>query len=219
MQIWLKKNGSGFRLPVLPPSIEVTSPQLNETVTLVTGGERTLIGKKGLRTITLQSFFPAQNYDFCQFKVTKKPYEYMKKLESWKGSILTLTITGTNINFSCTIESLTYGENDGTKDVNYSMELKEYIPLKPSRTKEKQIENKFMDTFSAFKGERETKEVKTKTYVVKKGDTLTSIAKKETGKSSNWRAIYNQNKEVIGSNPNRLKAGQKLVIKIEDKTR
>lgn len=218
MQIWLKKNGTGFRLPVLPSSFEVTSPQLNETVTLVTGGERTLIGKKGLRTITLQSFFPAQNYEFCQFKVTKKPYEYIKKLESWKGSILTLTITGTNINFPCTIESLTYGENDGTKDVNYSIELKEYIPLK-TITKEKQIENEFIGKLSVFTGEREAKEVKTKTYVVKEGDLLTSIAKKETGNSSNWKAIYNQNKEIIGNKPNDLKAGQKLVIKIGDKTR
>lgn len=218
MQIWLKKNGIGFRLPVLPSSFEVTSPQLNETVTLVTGGERTLIGKKGLRTITLQSFFPAQNYEFCQFKVTKKPYEYIKKLESWKGSILILTITGTNINFPCTIENLTYGENDGTKDVNYSIELKEYIPLKTIK-KEKQIENEFTGKLSVFTGDRETKEVKTKTYIVKEGDLLTSIAKKETGNSSNWKAIYNQNKEIIGSKPSDLKAGQKLVIKIEDKTR
>ena len=51
-------------------------------------------------------------------------------------------------------------------------------------------------------------------YVVKKGDTLQKIAKKKTGSSSNWRAIYNQNKKVIGNNPNKLKIGQKLVIKV-----
>ncbi|MSS63184.1 LysM peptidoglycan-binding domain-containing protein [Velocimicrobium porci] len=213
MQIWLKKNGKGFRFPVLPQSIEVTSPQHNETITTTAGGEKNLIGKKGLRTLTLQSFFPAQNYSFCQYKVTKKPWEYIKKLESWKGSVLTITITGTNIHFPCTIESLVYGENDSSKDVNFTIELKEYKQIK-EKAKKKEKKSKTTKKVTTNEGKRPSKEVKTKTYVVKKGDCLWNIAKRETGKSDNWRAIYNQNKQVIGSNPNKLKIGQKLVIKI-----
>jgi LysM repeat protein len=48
------------------------------------------------------------------------------------------------------------------------------------------------------------------TYIVKSGDTLSSIAKKY---KTTWQKIYNDNKSVIGSNPDVIKVGQKLVIK------
>lgn len=35
-----------------------------------------------------------------------------------------------------------------------------------------------------------------------------------TGSSANWRAIYNQNKGVIGGNPNLIYPGQNLVINV-----
>ena len=50
-----------------------------------------------------------------------------------------------------------------------------------------------------------------KAYEVKKHDSLTSIARKETG-SPNWRPIYEQNKAVIGGNPNIIYPGQILII-------
>lgn len=51
---------------------------------------------------------------------------------------------------------------------------------------------------------------KTITYVVKKGDTLSKIAQKY---KTTWQKIYNDNKKVIGKNPNIIKVGQKLTIK------
>jgi LysM repeat protein len=48
------------------------------------------------------------------------------------------------------------------------------------------------------------------TYTVKKGDTLSSIAAKY---NTTWQDIYNDNKKVIGSNPNQIKPGQVLKIK------
>ncbi len=53
---------------------------------------------------------------------------------------------------------------------------------------------------------------KSKTYVVKPGDSLSKIAKLELGNSSVWNKIYQLNKKVIGSNPNAIKPGQKLVL-------
>lgn len=47
------------------------------------------------------------------------------------------------------------------------------------------------------------------TYIVKKGDTLSSIAKKY---NTTWQAIYNNNKSVIGSNPDIIRPGQVLII-------
>lgn len=47
-------------------------------------------------------------------------------------------------------------------------------------------------------------------YTVQKGDTLSTIARKY---NTTWNKIYNDNKAVIGSNPNKIYIGQKLVIK------
>ena len=45
-------------------------------------------------------------------------------------------------------------------------------------------------------------------YKVQRGETLSGIAKKLG--IPNWRTLYEQNKSVIGSNPNLIRPGQKL---------
>lgn len=47
-------------------------------------------------------------------------------------------------------------------------------------------------------------------YTVKKGDNLSKIAKKY---NTTWQKIYNDNKSVIGKNPNLIYPNQKLKIK------
>lgn len=51
------------------------------------------------------------------------------------------------------------------------------------------------------------------TYVVQAGDTLSSIAKKY---GMDWQTLYENNKDVIGSNPNVILVGQELVISVEE---
>jgi len=53
------------------------------------------------------------------------------------------------------------------------------------------------------------------TYVVAAGDSLWRIAQKQYGDSTRWHEIYDMNKDVIGSNPNRIYAGQVLTIKVK----
>ena len=48
-----------------------------------------------------------------------------------------------------------------------------------------------------------------KTYTVKRGDTLSGIGSKY---GISWKKIYEANKSVIGSNPNRIYPGQTLTI-------
>ena len=49
-------------------------------------------------------------------------------------------------------------------------------------------------------------------YEVNRGDTLSQIADFFYGRSSAWQSIYRANQGVIGSNPNMIRVGQRLVI-------
>ena len=48
-------------------------------------------------------------------------------------------------------------------------------------------------------------------YTVKKGDVLSSIARKVYGKAYHWKKIYDANRNVLAS-PNQVKVGQKLLL-------
>lgn len=208
MEIWLswQNNTERLRLPVLPPSFEVSVGNLNTRVNINEIGNINLIGKSDLKTITLESFFPNQNYYFCEYSDFPKPYECVEMIENWRksGKPIRLIITDTPINLAMAIEEFSYGERDGTGDVYFTLELAEYVFLE-TRTESKQRGYK-------LEGERPvTKEIP-KEYIIKPGDTLWSIAKKLTGNGANWKTIYDKNKNVIGSNPNLIFPGQKLVI-------
>ncbi len=48
-------------------------------------------------------------------------------------------------------------------------------------------------------------------YVVRSGDTLSRIAKRGAV-SGGWKALWKANRKAIGSNPNRIRVGQRLVM-------
>jgi nucleoid-associated protein YgaU len=50
------------------------------------------------------------------------------------------------------------------------------------------------------------------TYEIQSGDTLLSIAEQFYGDASQWRTIYDANRDVIGNNPDALKVGTTLKI-------
>jgi nucleoid-associated protein YgaU len=205
MEIWLKYTEKDkVRLPVLPESFEITDTMNNETLTIHSVGEINLKGTRGLLSLPLSSFFPAQAYDFLQYKTgLLKPYAYVDKIRSYIGKVIQVIITDTNINFPARIESFSYGEGDRTGDVMYSIDLKQNRELSIGKT-------------------RSTKPAPG-SYKVKKGDTLKKIAKKETGSAANSTKIYNANKKVIeaAAKKNKRKssakgkylyAGTKLII-------
>jgi nucleoid-associated protein YgaU len=50
------------------------------------------------------------------------------------------------------------------------------------------------------------------TYTVKKGDSLSKIAKRVYGDAQEWRKIYEANRAIIGDNPDRIEPGQALKL-------
>jgi len=50
-----------------------------------------------------------------------------------------------------------------------------------------------------------------KVYVVVKGDTLSKIAKHEYGRASDWKRIFEANRDIL-DDPDKIFPGQKLKI-------
>lgn len=206
MEFWLKKSNSDkFMLPVNPESFAFTEKHNNTSVNVNSIGEVNLLGKRDLKTGTISSHFPKRDRNYANNSGRQAPYTYINKLLSWKssGKPIQLIITGTKINFQVTIETLKYGEQDGTGDVYYDLTLKEYRAVEIKKTKLKKKKKS--------KPKRPAAKKKTKTYTVKSGDCLWNIAKKFYGNGAQYTKIYNANKGKI-KNPNLIYPGQVLTI-------
>ena len=49
-------------------------------------------------------------------------------------------------------------------------------------------------------------------YTVVSGDSLSKIAKNHYGDAAKWHQIYDANKGIIGSNPDKIEVGQVLTL-------
>lgn len=217
MEFWLKKSNSDkFMLPVNPESFTFTEKHNNTSVNVNSIGEVNLLGKRDLKTGTISSHFPKRDRNYANNSGRQAPYTYINKLLSWKssGKPIQLIITGTKINFQVTIETLKYGEQDGTGDVYYDLTLKEYraVEIKKTKLKEtKKKKKKKKTTKKKSKPKRPAAKKKTKTYTVKSGDCLWNIAKRFYGNGAQYTKIYNANRGKI-KNPNLIYPGQVLTI-------
>ena len=212
MEIWLK-GSKKFRFPVLPAEYNVSSSRGNEIVNVNAIGDVDLGGKNGLRTISFSSFFP-KHYDssYCDYR-SKSPKRCVETVEKIKnGSVCKVLITGTPINFSCRVETFEWSEKDGSGDIYFSITLKEHRPVSIGTSKVTMIPETAGTTVVDSGVERVQPETPAAaTYTVVKGDCLSTIARK-TGGGTSWQQIYEQNKAVIGSNPNLIQPGMVLTI-------
>lgn len=210
MEIWLKNDKYNVRFPVVPEEYTISSQQNNTSVNVTNLSEVTLLGNRNLETVSFETFFPKTfNDTYCDIKPEHSPAEYRNIFEEMKRSgVCKLTLTGAKWSKKVTIETMDASENDGTGDVTISFTFKEYVKPVVKVVSVKKKKQK-----SGSKNTRTTKSGSDKTYTVKKGDCLSRIAQSQTGKSSNWQAIYADNKSVIGSNPNLIYAGQVYKIR------
>lgn len=136
-RIELSCGGESFSLPILPEEFEVQVSTNNQTVNINSFGELLMVGKTGLKSIKLSSFFPAQEYSFCIIK-PENPYYYINILEKWRisGQPVKIIVSDTNIAMSCLIDAFSYAEKDGSHDVYYSIDLHEYRDIQTLDAKE-----------------------------------------------------------------------------------
>ncbi len=211
LEMWLSQGDDKLRFPVTP-FFRVSEPWNNQEEMLNEIGTINITGKKGLQSTQIESFFPKINsgYTFLTFNDNIPPYDYVNKIKKWRneGKPLRFLITETPHNFLVLIGNFDSGEQDGSGDLNFTMELKEYVDLGGGLKEEKP--KREVGKTPTVPNTTDNKVYKD--YVIKKGDTLWDIAKRFYKNPNKQPELYERNKKVIGSNPHKIYPGQ--VIKV-----
>jgi nucleoid-associated protein YgaU len=203
-QFWLSQGKEKIRLPILPESIQFSSPSNNEKIYLPKLGDITILQKTGAKTFTFSSFFPRiYNTPLVEMRpqLVSKPWNYIDTIERWRDNGLPcrFIVTGTPINFAVSIEDFPHDEVGGAiGDLNYSLTLQEYTFITARK-----IDTRKKAKTGATKGTTTSKRpdakatTKPKTYKIKQGDELWSIAKAIYKDSEQWKKIWNANKDAL----------------------
>ena len=226
-------------LPITPAALTIKTPSLNKTVSLVNDGEINIPKAAGLREISFEFLLPQlQKYPFANYQLgTFTASVMIPLLNIWKDTMLPFrfivvrtTPKGMPVFFTyikCVIEDFEYNEDAEAHglDVMCSINLKEYkdYGTKTVKISEVKKEDGTVTETTSTKTSRPSNKTVKKTVVAQEGDTLTSIAKRETGSSSNWAYLGEANNYKLpqqGAYPNMgiesltkpLEKGTKVVI-------
>lgn len=189
-------------LPVTPGSYAWENGINMETVNIDGLGDIVLPGRKALDTRPVDCFFPAHSYEFNEPDTVLRPFFYVEQIEKWAQgrTPLRYIVSGTPLNASVLIQSLKYGEEDGTNNVSGVITLRQYQAPEVLRSETAQ---------PAAARSADTQSAKARTYTVQAGDTLSGIARKFYGDAGKYPGLAAANGI---KNPNLIHPGQVLTI-------
>ena len=197
MEIYLGTDDDKIRFPVVPSAIGVSRSNNIDTQSVIKLGEVPIFNGTSLKTIEFESFFPNQEYSFCDYTGFMKPYEFSEKIQSWmyEGEPVRIIVTDTPINMQCLIQQFDTVEQDGTRDLYYTLSLLEYRPIEVPKINDNS--NNINNNSTSNKTNRPTTQNNSssqKSYKVVKGDSLYDIAQKHYGNGSLYTKIKEANK-------------------------
>ena len=216
MELYLGTDDDKIRFPVVPSTIGVSRSNNIDTQAVIKLGEVPIFNGTSLKTIELTSFFPNQEYSFCDYTGFMKPYEFSEKIQKWmyEGKALRVIVTDSPTNMQCLIQQFDTAEQDGTRDLYFTLNLLEYKPIEVPVVTD--TTNNAENTENTSRPSPETTETNTqKTYKVVKGDSLWAIARKHYGKGSLYTKIQEANKSKypsLAKNANYIQVGWELII-------
>ena len=198
MEIYLGTDNDKIRFPVVPPSIGVNRSNNIDAESVIKLGEVPIFNGTSLKTIEFTSFFPNQEYSFCDYTGFMKPYEFSEKIQKWmyEGKPLRVIVTDSPTNMQCLIQQFDTVEQDGTRDLYFTLNLLEYRPIEVPNLSSSNTSSNSNNTQNTSR----PNEVNTnsnnqqKTHKVVKGDTLYDIAKKYYGNGNLYPKIKEANK-------------------------
>lgn len=203
-----------MKFPINPPDWTEERDSESASAEIEGIGEIGIPKTPGLRRVTISSFF--------WHEVNLLPSSlYVAWLKRWQDSKkpARLVVTGLNKTMECTCESFKHWINAGEeKDIYFELSLKEYRPYgamklgavsNPTLLQRVQnlvgnVTDKIGDKipfvlFEIPRPQRTTIQKLTvkDPYKTKKNETLISITKKIRGSTSEWKKLYNKNKDKL----------------------
>lgn len=202
--------------PVTPSQVQTKVGNCNETVQILQMGQANLLKNAGLEEVRFRALFPGRQYHFVQVEEGfREPSFFLERLKDFKKAqkpvqliIFRRLADGSQIfcsNVEMGLEEYNILEQGGEQgDFWVEIALKEYRKMQSIAYRPASDGN----TLEKQPAQRPAKEM-AKTYVVKKGDNLWNIAKKELGDGSKFGELAKKNGI---SNPSLIYPGQ--VIKL-----
>lgn len=205
MEIYLGTDNDKIRFPVVPSTIGVNRSNNIDTQSVLKLGEVSIFNGISLKTIELSSFFPNQEYSFCDYTGFMKPYEFSEKIQKWmyEGKALRIIVTDTPTNMKCLIQQFDTVEQDGTRDLYFTLNLLEYRPIEVPNLSNSDLSFDNSNNSQNINRPSENNDNSTgnqqKLHRVVKGDSLWAIAQKYYGKGSLYPKIKEANKSKYPS--------------------
>ena len=202
LELYLKENDSNvLRFPVTPSEVICETSANISTESVNDLGNVSLFSGVELKSIPIDSFFPNKDYSFCTYSNIEKPYELVRKLETWQnnGTKLRYIVSDGYTNIPVMINSFTYQEQDGTGDVYFNLSLVEYKEIKLNKTSSSDNSNSNNNATNRPTENAPKPSGENKTHKVVKGDSLWSIAQKYYGDGSKYTKIKEANKDKYTS--------------------
>ena len=208
MEIYLGTDDDKIRFPVVPSAIGVNRSNNIDTQSVLKLGEVPIFNGTSLKTIELTSFFPNQEYSFCDYTGFMKPYQFSEKIQKWmyEGKPLRIIVTDSPTNMQCLIQQFDTVEQDGTRDLYFTLNLVEYRPIEvPNLSNNNASSSSTSNSSSNSQNTSRPSETNTssnnqqKSHKVIKGDSLWDIAQKYYGNGSLYPKIKEANKDKYPS--------------------
>ena len=218
MEIYLGTDDDKIRFPVVPPSIGVNRSNNIDTESVIKLGEVPIFNGTSLKTIEFTSFFPNQEYSFCDYTGFMKPYEFSEKIQKWmyEGKPLRVIVTDSPTNMQCLIQQFDTVEQDGTRDLYFTLNLLEYRPIEVPNLSNSNTSSNSNNTQNTSRPSEASNNSSSsqKTHKVVKGDCLYDIAKKYYGNGNLYTKIKEANKSKYPSlaKNNIIYVGMELII-------
>ena len=209
---------SGFIVPVMPESIEISEAGKSSSYEVMGLGEINVLKGRELTGYSFSSFFPAKWYPFVGIANLQPPMAYIEKLLKWMGTKrpIRFTFTGDSftINEAVSIESFDWKEVAGSGgDVEYSLKLKKYVFHAPKKVKVG-LDESGNTVINKVASSRASERTLPETYTLASGDTLWGVAKKYLGDGARWSEIQRLN-SIPDAKVRSLLVGMKLKLPVQ----
>lgn len=236
LQFFLKVGDLLLTIPVNPEELEIAKEIGYDSYSNLDKQEILKLQEDKLMAVEIQSVLEKIVSSASVTDTPWTPVQYLNTFNGWKKNrtIVRVTSSDGQIDFEGYIVSVITNYQGGTDDYNYTLKIVQERSVQLITN----IDNNYSkidieyavirytpqtnpttptETNTGTSNPSNSSNNQTVIYTVKRGDTLSSIARMYYGNSSKWTDIFNANKDVI-KNANLIYSGQKLRIPNSDGT-